>query len=145
MGHSCPWKSLSKSTDGGGRLDCGKKMIEINSWVSSLVGWWLGSPIPDELGRKMQKGAPWPDEWMGDIQDNIEKRRLQWGWGWVDEKYEFHFGHVDHRLLEGTIGSWFPTGLEGTQGWQRENFKCQDRESQLPGKDQWGHSQKMTR
>lgn len=36
----------------------------------------------------------------------------------MDKKYEFRFGHVDYGLLEGAIGSWFPTGLEGTQGWQ---------------------------
>lgn len=45
------------------------------------------------------------DEWIGNVQDDVEKQRLEGGEDEVDEKYEFCFGHVDYGLLEGTIGS----------------------------------------
>lgn len=45
-------------------------------------------------------------EWTGEVQDAIEKQRLESGLrDGADEKYEFRFGHTDYGLLEGTIGS----------------------------------------
>lgn len=45
-------------------------------------------------------------EQTGDVQDAVEKQRLEWGVrDGVGEKYGFHLGHADYGLLEGTIGS----------------------------------------